>query len=50
MKDGNDGTFLFIRDSKKEVPQSGSKKKKKKFPRRTVKSNNIKVIEMMIMK
>jgi len=35
---------------KKEVPQSGSKKKKKKFPRRTVKSNNIKVIEMMIMK
>jgi len=35
---------------KKEVPQSGSRKKKKKFSRRTVKSNNIKVIEMMIMK
>jgi len=30
MKDGNDGTFLFIRDSKKEVPQSGSKKRKRK--------------------
>ena len=49
MKDGNDGTFsssgIQKRSSTKRI-----EKKKKKFPRRTVKSNNIKVIEMMIMK
>jgi len=50
MKDGNDGTFSSSGIQKKKFHKADRKKKKKKFPRRTVKSNNIKVIEMMIMK